>query len=73
MISKRAFWVVWLIATIVWLAVVSTRFELVKIGAIPAPHFFAAAIGVPAALWVVGRLILWVAQRFGLGKSDGPN
>jgi len=73
MISKRAFWVVWSIATIAWLAVVATRFELVRIGAIAAPDFFAAAIGVPAGLWVVGRLVLWVAGRFGSGKSYGSS
>ena len=53
----------WLVAAAAWLVYLATRFDLVRMGAIPLHWFAAEAIVPPLALWV-----LWlVVRRIGGG------
>ena len=64
----------WLIATVVWIAVVGPQqFELARTGAVSLAYVVAATIGVPVAALAVGYLAIRMARAFGSSRGSGSN
>ena len=72
---KRGLFLLWLAATIAWLAyMATTQFSLLQMGAISLPFFLAAAIGVPVVAFGLGYLVVWMVQGLrGSGHGGGSS